>query len=563
MPRLGDMLIEAGLITEEQLKEALEAQKRDGGRLGFNLVKLGFVSDVEITKFLAKQYNVPGVDLAYKEIPEAVLKLLPPDVAQKYQAVPVSRVGKVITVAMANPSDVFAIEDIKFVTGFEVRPAVASEGLIQGAIGKYYQAADVLSQVMKAVKEDELTLVDKEKKDDEVSDIALAVETGPVVKLVNSILIDGISRGSSDLHIEPYEKELRIRYCIDGHLHEVMSPPARLRAAVTSRIKIMAKMNIAEKRLPQDGRLKVKVRGKVVDLRVSTVPSLFGEKICLRVLDRSAISFDLATLGFEEDEYQRIMRAIQVPYGIILVTGPTGSGKTTTLYAALNKINTPDVNITTAEDPIEYSLIGVNQVQIREDIGFTFADALRSFLRQDPNIIMVGEIRDQETAEIAIRAALTGHLVLSTIHTNSTAGTITRLINMGVEPFLIASSLNLIQAQRLLRKICANCKEPIDIKPEVLQDMGVDPAALDGAQIYAGRGCAHCSGTGYRGRIGIFEVMGITPRIREMILNRDSTEKIEQVGKGEGLRTLHDNAILKLKAGVTSVDEVVRETKVI
>ncbi|KPL09293.1 type II secretion system protein GspE, partial [candidate division TA06 bacterium SM1_40] len=523
----------------------------------------GFVSDVEITKFLAKQYNVPGVDLAYKEIPEAVLKLLPPDVAQKYQAVPVSRVGKVITVAMANPSDVFAIEDIKFVTGFEVRPAVASEGLIQGAIGKYYQAADVLSQVMKAVKEDELTLVDKEKKDDEVSDIALAVETGPVVKLVNSILIDGISRGSSDLHIEPYEKELRIRYCIDGHLHEVMSPPARLRAAVTSRIKIMAKMNIAEKRLPQDGRLKVKVRGKVVDLRVSTVPSLFGEKICLRVLDRSAISFDLATLGFEEDEYQRIMRAIQVPYGIILVTGPTGSGKTTTLYAALNKINTPDVNITTAEDPIEYSLIGVNQVQIREDIGFTFADALRSFLRQDPNIIMVGEIRDQETAEIAIRAALTGHLVLSTIHTNSTAGTITRLINMGVEPFLIASSLNLIQAQRLLRKICANCKEPIDIKPEVLQDMGVDPAALDGAQIYAGRGCAHCSGTGYRGRIGIFEVMGITPRIREMILNRDSTEKIEQVGKGEGLRTLHDNAILKLKAGVTSVDEVVRETKVI
>jgi len=557
------MLIEAGLITEEQLKEALEAQKRDGGRLGFNLVKLGFVSDVEITKFLAKQYNVPGVDLAYKEIPEAVLKLLPPDVAQKYQAVPVSRVGKVITVAMANPSDVFAIEDIKFVTGFEVRPAVASEGLIQGAIGKYYQAADVLSQVMKAVKEDELTLVDKEKKDDEVSDIALAVETGPVVKLVNSILIDGISRGSSDLHIEPYEKELRIRYCIDGHLHEVMSPPARLRAAVTSRIKIMAKMNIAEKRLPQDGRLKVKVRGKVVDLRVSTVPSLFGEKICLRVLDRSAISFDLATLGFEEDEYQRIMRAIQVPYGIILVTGPTGSGKTTTLYAALNKINTPDVNITTAEDPIEYSLIGVNQVQIREDIGFTFADALRSFLRQDPNIIMVGEIRDQETAEIAIRAALTGHLVLSTIHTNSTAGTITRLINMGVEPFLIASSLNLIQAQRLLRKICANCKEPIDIKPEVLQDMGVDPAALDGAQIYAGRGCAHCSGTGYRGRIGIFEVMGITPRIREMILNRDSTEKIEQVGKGEGLRTLHDNAILKLKAGVTSVDEVVRETKVI
>jgi len=342
-----------------------------------------------------------------------------------------------------------------------------------------------------------------------------------------------------------------------------MSPPARLRAAVTSRIKIMAKMNIAEKRLPQDGRLKVKVRGKVVDLRVSTVPSLFGEKICLRVLDRSAISFDLATLGFEEDEYQRIMRAIQVPYGIILVTGPTGSGKTTTLYAALNKINTPDVNITTAEDPIEYSLIGVNQVQIREDIGFTFADALRSFLRQDPNIIMVGEIRDQETAEIAIRAALTGHLVLSTIHTNSTAGTITRLINMGVEPFLIASSLNLIQAQRLLRKICANCKEPIDIKPEVLQDMGVDPAALDGAQIYAGRGCAHCSGTGYRGRIGIFEVMGITPRIREMILNRDSTEKIEQVGKGEGLRTLHDNAILKLKAGVTSVDEVVRETKVI
>ena len=557
------MLIEAGLITEEQLKEALEAQKRDGGRLGFNLVKLGFVSDVEITKFLAKQYNVPGVDLAYKEIPEAVLKLLPPDVAQKYQAVPVSRVGKVITVAMANPSDVFAIEDIKFVTGFEVRPAVASEGLIQGAIGKYYQAADVLSQVMKAVKEDELTLVDKEKKDDEVSDIALAVETGPVVKLVNSILIDGISRGSSDLHIEPYEKELRIRYCIDGHLNEVMSPPARLRAAVTSRIKIMAKMNIAEKRLPQDGRLKVKVRGKVVDLRVSTVPSLFGEKICLRVLDRSAISFDLATLGFEEDEYQRIMRAIQVPYGIILVTGPTGSGKTTTLYAALNKINTPDVNITTAEDPIEYSLIGVNQVQIREDIGFTFADALRSFLRQDPNIIMVGEIRDQETAEIAIRAALTGHLVLSTIHTNSTAGTITRLINMGVEPFLIASSLNLIQAQRLLRKICANCKEPIDIKPEVLQDMGVDPAALDGAQIYAGRGCAHCSGTGYRGRIGIFEVMGITPRIREMILNRDSTEKIEQVGKGEGLRTLHDNAILKLKAGVTSVDEVVRETKVI
>jgi len=561
--KLGEMLISAGLITEDQLTTALSEQKRVGGRLGTNLVRLGYLSEDEVLKFLEKQHHVPAVELSNFKLSQVLLEIIPSELAGKYACVPLERVGKVLTVAMVNPSDVFAIEDLRFTTGFEIKPVVATEAAIKKAIDQHYEAQGMLDEVMKDIgnEESEVEVMGKsDDEDEEMTDLAAAVESAPVVKLVNSILLEAVQRRVSDVHIEPYEKELRVRYRIDGILHEVMRPPYRMRKAIISRLKIMAKLKIAEKRLPQDGRIKVRIKGRPVDLRVSTVPTLFGEKMALRVLDRAATSFELAALGFEKEPLADFVRSISNPYGIVLVTGPTGCGKTTTLYAALNKINSPDVNITTAEDPVEYSLLGINQVQMKEAVGLTFASALRSYLRQDPDIIMVGEIRDQETAEIAIRASLTGHLVLSSVHTNNAAATVTRLINMGVEPFLVASTINCVESQRLVRMICPNCKEPVKPNPALLKDVGIDPSEFEGATLYKGKGCRECSNTGYKGRIGIFEVMTVSSGLRELILERVPTDDLSAAAAKEGMFTLRDAAVKRAKEGVTDLSEVIKET---
>jgi len=563
--KLGELLIKENLITEEKLDKALEEQNTHGGRLGTNLVKLGFVSEKQLVSALSKQHNVPGIDLNTVDIDENVLKIVPATVATKYELVPISRVGKMLTVAMVNPDDIFALEDIKFSTGFEVQPVIASENSIRNALEKYYEGQDLLQEVEKEIEagmEDDVEIVGEEEKEqeEEMSDLASQVDSGPIVKLVNTIISNGVSAGASDVHIEPYDKELRIRFRVDGILREVMKPPKKMHKAIVSRIKIMAKMKIAEKRLPQDGRIKVKIKGKPVDLRVASMPTIYGEKMALRILDRSAISFNLEDLGFEENQLDLFINAIRMPFGIVLVTGPTGCGKTTTLYAALEKINTMDVNITTAEDPVEYSLVGVNQVQMREAVGLTFASALRSYLRQDPNIIMVGEIRDRETAEIAIRASLTGHLVLSTIHTNTAAATITRLTNMGVEPFLLASTLNIVISERLLRKVCLNCAEEVEVSADYLKRIGLDPEEFNGVKFYKGAGCSVCNGTGYKGRLGLFEVMTLSPKLREVILERASTDKVQDETVKEGMKTLRDMAIVKLKLGVTTIEEVLKET---
>ena len=561
--KLGDMLVSAGLLTAEQLKTALAEQKRAGGRLGTNLVKLGFLSEDEITQFLQKQYGVSSINLSDYNIAQAILDLVPSELATKYRCIPLERKGKVLTVAMVNPADVLAIEDIKFTTGFEVKPVVAAESSIVKAIEEQYQAAGMLDEVMKDIGDEsgEVEVVQKtDEEEDEMTDLAAAADSAPVVKLVNSILLEAVDRRVSDIHIEPYEKELRIRFRIDGILHEVMHPPYRMRKAIVSRLKIMSKLKISEKRLPQDGRIKIRIKGRPVDLRVSTVPTLFGEKMALRILDRTAVSFDLVSLGFEREPMLQFIKGISSPYGIVLVTGPTGCGKTTTLYAAINKINAPDVNITTAEDPVEYSLLGINQVQMKASVGLTFASALRSYLRQDPDIIMVGEIRDKETAEISIRASLTGHLVLSSVHTNNAAGTVTRLVNMGVEPFLVASTMNCIESQRLLRKVCQSCKEPMTPNPALLKDVGIDPSEFEGFTLYKGKGCRECNNTGYRGRLGIFEVMAVSSDIRELILDRAPTDALAKAAKDGGMMTLREAAIKRAKEGVTDIFEVIKET---
>lgn len=561
--KLGDMLVSAGLLTAEQLKTALTEQKRLGGRLGTNLVKLGFLSEDDITGFLQKQYGVSSVNLSDYNIDQAILDLVPGEVAAKYHCLPLERKGKILTVAMVNPADVFAIEDIKFTTGFEVKPVVAAESSILKVIEEQYQAAGMLNEVMKDIGDESTdveVMLKTDEDEDEMTDLAAAAGSAPVVKLVNSILVEAVERRVSDVHIEPYEKELRVRFRIDGILHEVMRPPYRMRKAIVSRLKIMAKLKISEKRLPQDGRIKIRIKGKPVDLRVSTVPTLYGEKMALRILDRTATSFDLVSLGFEREPMIQFIKGISSPYGIVLVTGPTGCGKTTTLYAALNKINSPDVNITTAEDPVEYSLLGINQVQMREAVGLTFASALRSYLRQDPDIIMVGEIRDKETAEISIRASLTGHLVLTSVHTNNAAGTITRLVNMGVEPFLVASTINCVESQRLVRRVCQSCKEPMRPNPALLKDVGIDPSEFEGFTLYKGKGCRECSNTGYKGRVGIFEVMPVSARIRELILDKVPTDELGKMAEEEGMTTLRQAAIKMAKEGVTDIFEVIKET---
>jgi type IV pilus assembly protein PilB len=591
--RIGELLLKEKRITPAQLQEALNYQKTNGGKLGHNLVTLGFVKDEEITALLSKQYGVPSINLTQFEIDPAVIKLIPSETAHKYQIVPLSRSGATLTIAMTDPTNVFAMDDIKFMTGYNVEPVVASEIAVTEAIARYYPAAApqrlapkdkskpaaapeanlssaaTLEMVTKALEETASVVEDDVEVLEELEqiDVASLERQGgeaPVIRLVNLMLMSAIQKGASDIHIEPYEKEFRVRFRIDGILYNVMAPPMKFRDAITSRIKIMSKLDIAEKRLPQDGRIKIRfaVEGatKEIDFRVSCLPTLFGEKIVLRLLDKDKLMLDMTKLGFEADSLRKLETAIAKPWGMVLVTGPTGSGKTNTLYSSIAKINTPETNIMTAEDPVEFNLVGVNQVQVRENIGLNFAAALRSFLRQDPNIILVGEIRDFETAEIAVKAALTGHLVLSTLHTNDAPSTINRLMNMGIEPFLVASSLNLVCAQRLVRRICVNCKTEDDVPPPALEQIGFTPDLAAKVKPKKGNGCEKCNKTGYKGRVGLYEVMEITDELRELILVGASALELRRKAIEEGMITLRGSGLRKITEGVTTIEEVVRET---
>ena len=567
--RLGEILIKENLITSEQLKQALDYQKQHGGRLGTCLMKMGFISDDEITAVLSRQYGVPSINLKYYEVDANVIKLIPQDTAIRYQIVPLSRVGSTLTIAMTDPTNVFAMDDIKFMTGFNVEPVVASESAITEAINKFYgeaESVEELSKVMKDLAADETAEMELAAEEQEMDLAALekAAEEAPIIKLVNLFLTDAVKRGASDIHVEPYEKDLRVRFRIDGILQSVMSPPLKLKDAITSRIKIMAKLDISEKRLPQDGRIMIKYRKdgkrKELDFRVSTVPTLFGEKIVMRLLDKENLRLDMTKLGFESESLAKFERSILRPYGMVLVTGPTGSGKTNTLYSSVARLNTPETNIMTAEDPVEFQLTGINQVQMKDQIGLNFASALRAFLRQDPNIILVGEIRDFETAEIAVKAALTGHLVLSTLHTNDAPSTISRLMNMGIEPFLVATSVNLICAQRLVRRICANCKEPLPIPEQALLDAGFTPEEAKSTSIYIGKGCSICNKGGYKGRVGLYEVMEINDELRELILVGASALELKKKALEQGMITLRRSGLVKVAAGLTTLEEVLRET---
>jgi type IV pilus assembly protein PilB len=558
--RLGELLVRNKLISEAQLAKALEEQKVQGGRLGASLIKLGFLKEEELAAFLSRQYGVPSINLSEFEIDPSVIKLVPAEVAQKYQVIPINRAGSTLIVAMSDPSNIFAIDDIKFMTGYNVEVVVAPEASIKLAIDKYYDQSASFDEVMGDLEDIDLELVD-EGEDVDVKDLEKASEDAPVVKLVNLILTDAIKRKASDIHIEPYEKSFRVRYRIDGVLYEVMKPPMKLKNAITSRIKIMSEMDIAERRLPQDGRIKIKLPGgKDMDYRVNCLPTLFGEKVCLRLLDKSNLQLDMTKLGYEPQALEWFKKEIHKPFGMVLVTGPTGSGKTVSLYSALAELNKTTENISTAEDPVEFNFAGINQVQMHEEIGLNFAAALRAFLRQDPDIIMIGEIRDFETAEIGVKAALTGHLVLSTLHTNDAPATINRLLNMGIEPFLVASAVNLITAQRLGRRVCPECKQPEEIPKQALIDAGVPPEDVDQFVCYKGAGCPNCNGTGYRGRVGIYQVMPMFEELREMILAGANTAEIKRESMRLGVKTMRQSALTKLKEGMTSLEEVLRCT---
>jgi type IV pilus assembly protein PilB len=595
--RIGELLLKEKRITPAQLQEALNYQKTNGGKLGFNLVHLGFVKDEEITALLSKQYGVPSINLAQFDVDAAVIKLIPSETANKYQIVPLSRSGATLTIAMTDPTNVFAMDDIKFMTGYNVEPVVASETAVSEAIQKYYPAtpppravvvekkvekkkpvptqeanlnsAATLEMVTKALEEtaaivdDDVELLEEMEQID-VASLERQGGEAPVIRLVNLMLMSAIQKGASDIHIEPYEKEFRVRFRIDGILYNVMAPPMKFRDAITSRIKIMAKLDIAEKRLPQDGRIKIRFAAdgatKEIDFRVSCLPTLFGEKIVLRLLDKDKLMLDMTKLGFEADSLRKLEHAISKPWGMVLVTGPTGSGKTNTLYSSIAKINTIETNIMTAEDPVEFNLVGVNQVQVRENIGLNFAAALRSFLRQDPNIILVGEIRDFETAEIAVKASLTGHMVLSTLHTNDAPSTISRLMNMGIEPFLVASSVNLICAQRLVRRVCAKCKQDHPHPPQALVEAGFTQDEAQQVVPKKGKGCDYCNNTGYKGRVGLYEVMEISEELRELILVGASGLELKRKAIEEGMITLRRSGLHKVMDGVTTIEEVARET---
>jgi len=565
--RLGEILVKESLISQDQLQKALEYQRANGGKLGSCLTKMGFITDDDITGVLSRQYGVPSINLKYYEIDPNVIRLIPQDTALRYQVVPLSRVGSVLTIAMTDPTNVFAMDDVKFMTGFNVEPVVASESAIADAISRFYGGShsngEELTNLMRDLVDEELELASDETELDAAS-LEKAAEEAPIIKLVNLILTDSVKRGASDIHLEPYETELRVRFRIDGMLQTVMTPPLKVKDAITSRMKIMAKLDIAEKRLPQDGRIMIKYKAegkkKELDFRVSTVPTLYGEKIVLRLLDKENLRLDMTKLGFEQESLTKFERSILKPYGMVLVTGPTGSGKTNTLYSSVARLNQVDTNIMTAEDPVEFQLGGINQVQMKEQIGLNFAAALRAFLRQDPNIILVGEIRDFETAEIAVKAALTGHLVLSTLHTNDAPSTISRLMNMGIEPFLVATSVNLICAQRLVRRICSNCKEEVEVPPQVLIDAGFTEEELKTTKIYHGKGCNICNKGGYKGRTGLYEVMEINDELRELILVGASALELKKKAVEQGMLTLRRSGLVKIAAGLTTMDEVLRET---
>jgi type IV pilus assembly protein PilB len=557
------MLLQEGFVTAEQIAKAHARQKSNGHKLGYNLIELGYVDPETITKMLERQYRVAGVDLSKIEVDAAALKLIPVEIANKYEVFPVRREGDTILLAMGDPTDWNVIDDLKFLTGYEIEPVVSDEYSIMEAITDNYvsEAAGSYRQLLDNLGEFEMELIEQAEEPD-VSELTAQIEAAPVVRFINSLLADAVQRGASDVHIEPYEEELRIRYRIDGVLREMVSPPLRMKAAITSRVKILADLNIAERRMPQDGRIKMKMAGRVIDFRVSTLPTLFGEKIVMRILDKGSLTLDLERLGFPESSLQFFLRAIEAPYGIVLVTGPTGSGKTTTLYSALTRLNEPGVNIMTAEDPVEYNLKGINQVQVQEEIGLGFAEALRSFLRQDPNIIMVGEIRDLETGSIAIKAALTGHLVLSTIHTNDAPSTISRMIDMGLQPFLVASAMNCIIAQRLVRRVCDDCKQLKKYPRGALEEAGFEGEDLD-REFFEGRGCPACDDTGYRGRIGLYEVMPITSTMRRLVTNHASTAELKEQASADGMISLRADGLRKMRAGITTLDEVLRETSLI
>ncbi len=608
--KLGDLLLKQKLITQEQLETALKLQREEGGKIGEALVRVGAVSESDITETLSQQFGVPSIDLAHFEIDPAIIKVVPGEVARKYGVLPVNKTGATLTIAMGDPTNVFAMDDIKFMTGYNVEPVVASEIALRKAIDKHYgtprsvvlkeraksgggpaslTATESLDDVMASsaltmddmasvglgeLNMDEITGMDagadvdvvrgEEGQEIDLSDLAKSSESAPIIKVSNLILIEALKAGASDIHVEPYEKEFRVRFRVDGILHNIMALPMRTRDPLISRLKIMAKLDISEKRLPQDGRIKIRLRveerSRDLDLRVSSVPTQFGEKVVMRLLDKSKLQLDMTQLGFDQEPLRRFKDAIDRPYGIVLVTGPTGSGKTNTLYSAVAALNDPTVNIMTAEDPIEFNLAGINQVQMKEQIGLTFASALRSFLRQDPDIILVGEVRDFETAEIAVKAALTGHLVLSTLHTNDAPSTINRLMNMGIEPFLVATSVNCICAQRLVRRICTHCSEEVETPPQMLMQVGFAPDEAKSLRIKRGRGCERCNNTGYKGRVGLFEVLAFTDEIRDMILSGASSVELKRKAIEEGMVSLRMCGLMKIKDGSTTLEEVLRET---
>jgi type IV pilus assembly protein PilB len=573
--RLGELLLREKRVTPAQLQDALNHQRSHGGRLGSTLVKLGILSDDEITSTLSRQYGVPSIALSEFDLDPSVVRLIPVETASKYNVIPVGRNGTSMTLAMTDPTNVFAMDDIKFMTGLRVDPVVASEAAIREAIAKYFtkasngsgsgpKASDLAARALEDLGVGEELEVVADAEEIDASSLERQSGEAPIIRLVNALMLSAIQRGASDIHIEPYEKEMRIRFRVDGVLQAVMSPALRYRDPIISRIKIMARLDIAEKRLPQDGRIKARFNDhnklREIDFRVSVLPTLFGEKVVLRLLDSDQLKLDLTKLGFLPEGHLRFERAIKKPWGMVLVTGPTGSGKTNTLYSSIAQLNQPNVNIMTAEDPVEFNMLGINQVQVRESIGLSFAAVLRSFLRQDPNVILVGEVRDPETASIAVKAALTGHLVLSTLHTNDAPSTINRLVNMGIEPFLVANSLNLICAQRLVRRVCEHCREPSPVPVESLIDVGYDPQEAPNVTPAVGRGCDRCARSGYKGRVGLFEVMEMTDALREMIMRNAPASELRRVAMEEGMLTLRQSGLKKVAEGATSLDEVVRET---
>src|SRR6266498_1833747 len=564
--RLGDLLVREGLIDNDQLARALQEQKGSNDKLGSILVKLNFVTEEKLIAFLSRQYGIQSITLSQLDIDPEVLKLVPEQIARKYEVLPIKRQGNQITLAMADPTNVFALDDVGFMTNLQVVPVVASQAAIRAAVDRCYDnKGGDFAEIVLAMEgtSGDVELVEGEEQVSakvNIFELKESADEAPVVRLINMILVDAIRRGASDIHLEPYEKVFRVRFRVDGVLHEIMTPPKRLEAALTSRVKIMASLDIAERRLPPDGRIKLRFNQREIDFRVSTLPTIFGEKTVMRILDKDSLQLDLTLLGFDSWSLEQFTKAIHSPYGMILITGPTGSGKTTTLYSAIHTINSPDINIMTVEDPVEYNLKGVNQVQVNDEIGRSFAGALRAFLRQDPDVILVGETRDLETAQIGIRAALTGHMVLTTVHTNDCPSTVARLLDMGIPPFLVSSALLLILAQRLGRRVCSDCKEPYEADEESLTPYGYVPEGLGKITLYRGKGCQTCSFTGMKGRVAIYEVMPVPQEIRDLILRNAHTAEIREVAQSQGMRSLRQNGLRKVLEGVTTVDEVLRVT---